>query len=255
VSSPILYEDLLIVPLEGTDVQYVVALDKKTGRQIWRYDRPRELYDNIKPTYKLKSYYTPVVVEVNGEPQLINSGALLVTGHEPRTGKELWRVLYRDDNPVSRVVSGKGLLFVNSGGEPGNSDVLAVREGGVGDVTDTHVVWKMTKDTPSESSPVVVGDLLYTLSDKGVLQCIEAVTGKIVWSHRLEGEYGASLLHADNRIYISSKQGKTTLIQPGREFKVLAVNELDGFLGASPAVAGNSLLLRSKTHLYRVENR
>ena len=255
VSSPILYEDLLIVPHEGTDVQFTVALDKRTGKTVWRYDRPQELYEGVEPLYLLKSYHTPVVVDVNGKPQLINTGAMLVTGHEPATGQELWRVRYRDDNPVSRTVSGHGLLFINSGGSPGASHVLAVREGGVGDVTDTHVVWTMTEDTPSESSPVLVDDLLYTLSDKGVLTCKEAVTGETVWSERLAGQYGASLLHAEKRIYISSKQGKTTIVKPGRTFHVVAVNELDGFLGASPAVAGKSLLLRTKTHLYRVEER
>ena len=253
VSSPILYEDLLILSLEGTDVQFVVALDKKTGKNVWRYDRPRELYENIEPLYLLKSYHTPLVVEVNGTPQLINNGAMLVTGHEPRTGKELWRVLYRDDNPISRIVSGHGLFFINSGGSPGATHLLAVRQGGVGDVTESHVVWKMTKDVPHESSPVLVGDLLYLLSDRGVLICKQATTGHTVWSERLEGQYGASLLYADNRIYISSKQGKTIVIEPGLTFRVLAVNELDGFLGASPAVAGKSLLLRTKTHLYRIQ--
>ena len=254
VSSPLLYQDLLIVPLEGTDVQFVVALDKKTGEQIWRYARPRDLYEGIEPAYKLKSYYTPIVIEVNGAPQLINSGAMLATGHEPRTGKEIWRILYRDDNPVSRVVSGHGLLFINSGGEPGNSHLLAVRQGGTGDITDSHVTWTMDDDVPSESAPVLVGNLLYLLTDKGLLQCKQATTGKAVWSERLEGPFGASLLYADGRIYISNKGGKTTIIKPGREYKVLAVNELDGFLGASPAVAGKSLLLRSKTHLYRIQN-
>jgi outer membrane protein assembly factor BamB len=255
VSSPLLYQDLLICPFEGTDVQFVVALDKKTGKNVWRYDRPRDLYEGIEPLYLLKSYHTPVVVEVNGKAQLINSGAMLVTGHEPRTGKELWRVRYRDDNPVSRIVSGHGLLFINAGGSPGATHLLAVRQGGVGDVTETHVVWKMTEDVPHESSPVLVGDLLYLLSDTGVLTCKEALTGKTVWSERLEGRYGSSLLHADNRIYLSSKQGKTTVIRPGRTFTVLAVNQLDGFIGASPAVAGNSLLLRTRTHLYRLKNK
>ena len=254
VSSPILYEDLVIVPHEGTDVQFTVALDKRTGRTVWRYDRPRELYEGIEPLYLLKSYHTPVILEIDGAPQLINNGAMLVTGHEPRTGKELWRVRYRDDNPVSRTVSGHGLMFINSGGSPGAAHLLAVRAGGVGDVTDTHVVWKMTENVPSESSPVLVDDLLYTLSDQGGLTCKQAVTGETIWSQRLPGQYGASLLYADDRIYISSKQGKTTIIKPGRTFEVLAVNELDGFLGASPAVAGRSLLLRTKTHLYRVED-
>jgi outer membrane protein assembly factor BamB len=255
VSSPLLYQDLLICPFEGTDVQFTVALDTKTGKNVWRYDRPRELYEGIEPLYLLKSYHTPVVVEVNGKPQLINNGAMLVTGHEPRSGKELWRLRYRDDNPVSRIVAGHGLLFINAGGSPGATHLHAVRQGGSGDITDTHVVWKMTEDVPHESSPVLVGDLLYLLSDLGVLNCKEALTGKTVWTQQLEGRYGASLLYADNRIYISNKEGKTTIIQPGRTFRVLAVNQLDGFLGASPAVAGTSLILRTKTHLYRVQNK
>ncbi len=255
VSSPILYEDMLIIPIEGIDVQFTVALNKKTGKEVWRYDRPRDLYDGIEPLYLIKSYHTPVIVEVNGADQLINNGALLVTGHEPRTGKELWRVLYRDDNPVSRIVSGGGLMFINSGGSPGKSHLLAVRQGGTGDITKSHVVWKMTEGVSSESSPVLVEDLLYMITDLGDLKCLEAKTGKLVWSERLEGRFGASLMYGDNRIYILSKEGKTTIIKPGRTFKVLAVNELDGFLGASPVVAGKSLLLRSKTHIYRIENK
>lgn len=255
VSSPILHEDLLICPVEGIDVQYTIALDKKTGKDVWRYDRPRELYEGIEPLYLIKSYHTPVIVEVNGQDQLINNGAMLVTGHEPRTGEEIWRVIYRDDNPVSRTVSGHGLLFINSGGNPGGSHLLAVREGGVGDITDSHVVWTMTEDVPHESSPVLVEDLLYLMSDKGVLTCKQATTGKTIWTERLEGDYGASLLYADKRIYMSNKDGKTTIIKPGRNYHVLAVNQLDGFLGASPAVAARSLLMRTKTHLYRIQRK
>jgi outer membrane protein assembly factor BamB len=255
VSSPILFEDLLIVHLEGTDVQFIAALDKKTGNTVWRYDRPRELYENIEPLYLLKSYHTPIIVEINGKPQLVTNGAMLATGHDPRTGAELWRVRYRDDNPISRIVCGHGLLFINCGGSPGKSHLWAVRQGGAGDVTDTHVVWKMTKDVSHESSPVLVGDLLYSLSDTGVLICKQAITGETVWTEHLEGRYGSSLLYADKRIYMSDKEGKTTIIEPGREFRRLAVNKLDGFIGASPAVVGKSLLLRSKTHLYRIQSK
>lgn len=254
VSSPVLFDDLLIVHLEGVDVQFIAALDKKTGKTVWHYDRPQELYGHLEPVFR-KAYHTPVFVEVDGQTQLVSNGALLVTGHEPLTGKELWQVQYRDDSTISRIVSGHGLFFVNCGGSPNATQLWAVRQGGDGNVTDTHVVWKMTKDVPLESSPVLVGDLLYTLSDRGVLICLEAKTGKMVWSERLEGKYGASLLYGDNRIYISSKEGKITVIEPGRTFRKLAVNELDGFIGASPAVAGKSLLFRTKTHLYRIEHK
>lgn len=253
VSSPVLFDDLIILHLEGIDVQFIAALDKKTGKTVWRTDRPPEIYDDVEPVFLRKAYHTPVIVEVDGKAQLVSNGALLVTGHEPRTGKELWRVVYGVDSTISRIVSGHGLFFVNCGGAPNAAQLWAVRQGGVGDVTESHVVWKMTEDVPLEGSPVLVGDLLYTMSDRGVLICLEAKTGKTVWTERLSGKYGASLLYADNRIYISSMRGETTVIEPGRTFRVLAVNELDGGFWASPAVAGESLLLRTKTHLYRIQ--
>lgn len=254
VSSPVLFEDLIILHFEGIDVQFIAALDKKTGGTAWLEHRPRELYESVEPLFLRKAYHTPVIVEVDGKAQLVSNGALLVTGHEPHTGKELWRVRYGVDSTISRIVSGHGLFFVNCGGAPGATQLWAVRQGGAGDVTDSHVVWKMTEDVPLESSPVLVDDLLYTISDSGVLVCTEAMTGETVWSERLRGKYGASLLYADYRIYISSMQGKTTVIEPGRTFRVLAVNELDGGFWASPAVAGRSLLLRTKTHVYRIQS-
>ena len=255
VSSPVLFDDLIILHLEGIDVQFIAALDKKTGKTVWRTDRPPEIYDDVEPVFLRKAYHTPVIVEVDGKAQLVSNGALLVTGHEPRTGKELWRVVYGVDSTISRIVSGHGLFFVNCGGAPNAAQLWAVRQGGIGDVTESHVVWKMTEDVPLEGSPVLVGDLLYTMSDRGVLICLEAKTGKTVWTERLSGKYGASLLYADNRIYISSMRGETTVIEPGRTFRVLAVNELDGGFWASPAVAGESLLLRTKTHLYRIQRK
>lgn len=255
VSSPILFEDLLILHLEGGDVQFIAALNKNTGETVWRYDRPRELYEGVEPAYLVKAYQTPVIVEVDGKPQMLSNGALLVTGHDPRTGKELWRVRYRDDSTISRIVSGLGLHFINTGGSPDAPYLWAVRQGGEGDVTDTHVVWKMTEDVPLKASPVLVGDLLYTISDKGVLLCIEGKTGEIIWSERLRDDFGPSLLYADNRIYILSMKGKTTVIEPGRALRQLAVNKLDGRFGASPVVVGKSLLLRSRTHLYRIEEK
>ncbi len=253
VSSPILFEDFLIVHLEGVDVQFIAALDKKTGAEVWRYDRPRELYEGVEPVYLLKAYHTPVIVEVDGKPQMLSNGGMLGTSHDPRTGKELWRVIYRDDSTISRIVSGHGIHFINTGGSPDAPHLWAVREGGAGDVTDTHVVWKHTEDMPLKVSPVLVGDLLYTITDKGRLKCLEAKTGAVVWSERLRGDYGASLLYADKRIYILGRRGKTTVVEPGREFRELAVNALDGVFGASPVVAGKSLLLRSERHLYRIQ--
>ncbi len=254
-SSPVLFEDLLILTLEGIDKQFMAALDKKTGATVWLYNRPADIYTpDTKPVFR-KSFQTPAIIDVDGNPQLVSNGAFLVTGHEPRTGKEIWRVRYGVDSTISSIVHGHGLLFVNTGGHPGESELLAIREGGKGDVINSHVVWKMTKDTPFQTSPVLVGDLLYTVTDEGVLTCMEAMTGKPVWSQRLKGKFGASPLATADRIYIWNAKGKTTVFAPGREYRELAVNQLDGELWTSPAVAGKALLLRTKTHLYKIAQR
>ena len=254
-SSPVIFEDLLIVHLEGTDKQFIAALDKATGKTVWQHDRPAELYtDAIQGVYK-KSYQTPVIVTIDGKPQMISNGALLVTGHDPRTGAEIWRARYRDDSTISRIVTGGGFLYVNTGGSPNGTELWAIRQGGTGDVTDTHVAWKMTKDAPHESSPVLVDGLLYTVSEKSNLICTDAATGAQVWAQRMPGDYWASLLAAPGRVYLSNRKGATAIVATGREFKELAVNTLDGEFMASPAVAGNALLLRTKTHLYRVDQK
>jgi len=251
-SSPVLFGDLLIVHLEGTDVQFIAALDKKTGDTVWRTDRPEELYGDVSRVVR-KAYHTPVILEIDGKAQLVSNGSQAVMGYDPLTGKEIWRVVYGDDNTISRIVAGHGLLFVNCGGM--DFRLWAVREGGTGDVTDSHVVWKLDENVPFRSSPVLVGDLLYMVNDEGIVTCLEAKTGKPVWSERLRERHSASPLYADERIYLSSEKGKIRVIKPGRAFQVLAVNELDGSFFASPAVAGKSLLLRTKTNLYRIEKR
>jgi hypothetical protein len=142
-------------------------------------------------------------------------------------------------------------VFVNTGLI--HPKLWAVRPDGRGDVSNSGVVWKIEKNIPAESSPVIVDDLIYIVDDKGTASCIEAKTGKIIWQEQSEGEYGASLVYGDGRVYFFNKEGKTTVIKQGRTFKIVATNQLgDGFM-ASPAIVGKSLILRSKTHLYRIE--
>jgi len=138
VSSPVLFDDLAIVTLEGTDVQFTAALDKQTGETVWRSDRPRELYQNVEPLFLRKAYQTPVIVEVDGQAQLVGNSAQLGMGYDPCTGQELWRVVYGDNNSISRIVSGHGLFFVNTGGTPDSVRLWAVRQDGVGDVTNSQ---------------------------------------------------------------------------------------------------------------------
>jgi outer membrane protein assembly factor BamB len=148
-------------------------------------------------------------------------------------------------------VTGHGLVFYPSGWSTGQ--LLAVRPDGRGDVTGTHVVWRVTQAVPKKPSLIISGDLLFMINDVGVATCLEAKTGTVVWKARLPGEYSASPILAGNRIYFFNEDGKTTVIEAAREYKVVAENQLDEGFMASPAAADGALFLRTRTHLYRIE--
>jgi outer membrane protein assembly factor BamB len=248
-SSPILFDNLLILTFDGYDYQYLVALDKKTGQTVWRRDRNIE-YGHDDGDQK-KAYSTPGLFELGGRLQLVSPSAGATQAFDPRTGEELWRVTHGGMNAAARPVAGHGLVFVNSA--LGNYKVFAVRADGAGEVSQSHVEWKFTKGTPTRPSHLLVDDLVYLISDTGVATAIEARTAKVVWTQRIPGNYSASPLYAEGRIYFFSEEGVTTVIRAGRNYEVLATNQLeDGFM-ASPAVSGKTLLLRSKTHLYGLE--
>ncbi len=257
-ASPFLFEDLLYLTLDGVDAQFTAALNKNTGDIVWRTDRPREYYEHIPPDffYYAKAYVTPIIVRVDGKPQLVSNGSQVANGYDPYTGEELWRVVCDSDNSIARVVSGQGLIFVNGGGFQSRARLLAVREGGTGNITDSHVAWETRENVGLSPSPVLADDLIYIVSERGRLTCLVAKTGEVVWSERLRGKYGASLLYAEGRIYVVSERGITTVVEHGRTFRILAVNDLGGTgIWASPAVTGKSLLLRTETHLYRIQSK
>jgi outer membrane protein assembly factor BamB len=223
------------------------CLDTKT---VWRVERPKEWYSTVEPIVR-KAYSTPIVIEVGGSAQMISSGSQGCHSYDPCTGDEFWRIWYGDDSTISRPIANNEMVFVNAGSV--HPRLWAVRPDGKGDVSNSGVVWKIEKNIPCESSPVIVDDLIYIVDDKGTATCIEAKTGKIIWQEQLEGEYGASPVYGDGYVYFFNKEGKTTVIKQGRTFKIVATNQLgDGFM-ASPAIVGKSLILRSKTYLYRIE--
>jgi outer membrane protein assembly factor BamB len=133
------------------------------------------------------------------------------------------------------------------------ADLLAVKLGGSGDITNTHIVWRYTRNVPQKPSPLLVGDTLFMVSDSGVATCLDAKTGAEIWKERIGGGYSASPLYADGRIYCFSEDGRSVVLQPGRTYQVLAENQLAAGFMASPAVAGKALFLRTKTHVYRIE--
>lgn len=248
-SSPILWDDLMIFHMDGIDVQYVIALDKQTGRTVWKTARSVD-FTGIPGDFR-KAYSTPLVIETGSTQQLISIGAQGSYAYAPATGEELWRVRHKGFSNVSRPLFGHGLVYVNSAYP--KASLIAVRPDGRGDVTQSHVAWKFSKGVPVKPSPVLVGGWIFAVSDKGIATCIEATTGELIWQERLGGQYSASPIHADGRIYFFSHDGKATVIEAAGEYKELAVNQLDAGFMASPAVAGNALILRTKTHLYRVE--
>jgi outer membrane protein assembly factor BamB len=240
--SPIVYRDLLIFSCDGSDAAFVVALDKNTGKQRWKRHRgvPSD-----------QAYTTPLVIRVGEQDQLISAGAFRARAYEPLTGKELWRVRYDQGfSNVPRPVFGHGLVFIATGFQ--QPELLAVRPDGTGDVTKTHIAWSLKRGAPLTPSPLLVGDELYVVNDGGIATCIDARSGAIVWQQRLGGTYSASPVFADGRIYFLAEQGVTTVIAPGKQFRRLAANTLDGGLLASMAVSSGSLFLRTDSHLYKI---
>jgi outer membrane protein assembly factor BamB len=249
-SSPALYHDLLLITCDGIDVQYAVALDKRKGRIVWKTPRSGPIE---KTASEKKAFVTPLVIRANNRDEAIMPGAEYCYAYDPRNGHELWRLHYPGYSNVPRPVFAHGLLYLATGYD--DPEFWAVRPGGKGDITASAVVWKMNKQAPTKPSPLVIGDEIYLLSDKGILSCLDAHTGNEHWRKRLAGNFTASPVLADGRIYLCGEDGRTTVIAPGKEYNELAVNTLDGRFMASPAVVGKSLFLRTDTHLYRIESK
>ncbi|MDX2032974.1 MAG: PQQ-binding-like beta-propeller repeat protein [Blastocatellia bacterium] len=238
--SPVLYDNLLIVSCDGQESQFVVALDKLTGKVRWKKFRAGA-----------QAYTTPLIVRLPAGDQIISPGAFRAIAYEPRTGKELWEVTYGDGfSNVPRPVYANGLVYICTGFH--QPELLAVRLDGRGDVTKTHVAWRLKRGVPLTPSPLLVGEEIYLISDNGIATCLDARTGAEHWRTRLGGNHSASPLYADGRIYFLSEEGESVVIEPGKQFKTLATNRLDGETLASMAVSNGSIFIRSQTHLYRL---
>ncbi len=248
--SPTIVGDLFIVNVDGRDVQYVIALNKHTGKTAWKTHRSVD-FDPV-PVNQRKAYCMPVVVPRGSGTQLVSPGAKAFIAYDTASGKELWKVRHRGFSVAPRPVSGHGMVFALI--DHDRPELWALRPDGDGDVTDSHVVWKMTRGMPSRSSPLLVGDLLFVVNNGGIATCLWARTGEVVWKDRIQGKYSASPIHADGRIYFFNEDGVGTVIRPSREFDVLAVNLVpEEPLLASPAVAERAIFVRTEKHLYRLE--
>ena len=250
-SSPILFDNLLIIHFDGYDYQYVVALDKQTGNTVWKVDRDID-YQTDDGDLK-KAFCTPTVIRVDGQPQLISPAARAAIAYDPRSGRELWRIHYANHSATARPIFGHGHVYINSGF--GKARLYAVRIGGSGDVTDSHITWTADRGIGSKPSHLLIDDLLYVVHDRGQMLCLDAHRGQHVWHDRLGGNFSASPIYVNGYIYCFNEEGVATVLRPGREFQVVQVNRLDDGCMASPAVSGRSLLVRTRQHLYCIEDR
>jgi len=245
-SSPILHDGKLFVAYDGFDVQYVVAFDAEDGTTVWKKDRSIDYgTDNGD---RMKAYCTAKVIEVNGAEQLIYPSAAATIAYSPETGDELWTVYHAGMNASARPLFHDGLVFITNG----SGSMVAVQADGAGDVTGTHIKWSDRKGVAKKSSQLLVDGLFYMNSDDGIVSCREPATGEIIWQKRVCKEFAASPIFADGKIYLFSTAGEVVTILPGREYQLLHKSKLgDGYM-ASPAVIGNDLILRSKSHLYLI---
>jgi len=251
-ASPILYGDLLIMPLDGSsegedkmigwkspwDKAVLLALDKNTGKVAWQGKRGLSRI----------AHATPNLLLSGDDAQLISGAGDVIQGFHPKTGERIWTVYSQGEGVVPSIVIGDGLIYSVSGFEM--PTIRAVRPDGQGDVTKTHIAWEQTKGVPSQSSLLYVKPHLYAVTDTGAVTCYDAGTGDVVWQNRVSGKHSASPIFADGRVYFLSEDGESVVIKPGAKFEVLARNSIGEPCQASMAVSQGNLFIRSQHNLF-----
>jgi outer membrane protein assembly factor BamB len=247
-SSVAVYGDRIYLVFDGFDLQYVAALDKKTGETKWKTDRKIK-YSTDNGDYK-KAYGTAALLTINGKPSLVCPSSECTIAYDPKTGEELWRFAHGGMNESARPILANGLLYLNSGH---TKKLFALKPDKLsGMVSKDAIAWESNKDVCTRSFVLVAGDLLFMVSDTGIASCLDAKTGKVQWSERLDGEFSASPVYANGHVYFCGQVGKTYVVKAGNEYTPVAENRLeDGFM-ASPAIAGDDLILRTTKNLYCV---
>jgi outer membrane protein assembly factor BamB len=257
-SSPILYRNLLILQYEGTDVQFITALDKLTGKTVWRTSRPGKPYEQISEIGR-KSYTTPEIVRVNGNDLMISNGSAVCCAYDPLTGEEIWRVTDGQESAAAMPFTEAGIVYFYSGfmvdREMGvYTDLLAVNPDASGEVTSTKIIWKK-RDSQTLTqllTPIIKDGLIYTITTKNLLMCIDSKTGKELWSVRQKENFNASPVYVNGNIWFFSVKGNIIVLKAGRRYEIVAQNKTDQGVWATPAFLRNSILLRTEKYLYRI---
>lgn len=243
--SPVLAGDRLIFSCDGFANPMVVALSRDTGEVLWKTPRQNE------PVPKKFAFSTPLLITNAGRAELISPGAGGTYAYDPATGRDLWHVKTGNGfSVVPRPVFAHGLLFVNT--DYDFPKLFAIRPGGEGDVTATHLAWQIGRGAPSTPSTLVVGDELYFVSDAGIATCVDAQTGQVHWNERLGGGFSASPVFADGRLYFQNEEGIGYVLRAAKTFQAVAKNELGERTLASYAVDDGTLYIRGAQHLFRI---
>ena len=249
-SSPLLWRNLVIVHCDGSDEQYIVALDQKTGKVVWKTDRSGKLPDNIQLK---KAYCTPLIATIEGRELLLSPAADWLYGYDPSTGHELWKLSYGvlGFSNVPRPVMQDDTIYLSTGFM--EAQMLAVRLSGPAGAGNQRITWRYRKQVSKVPSPLLVDQQLYFVSDNGVATCLDVQDGRPLWVKRLGGKFVASPLYADGRIYFYNRSGTTFVLRPGRQYQLLATNKLATGIWASPAAVDRALYVRTEEALYRLQ--
>jgi outer membrane protein assembly factor BamB len=257
-SSPVIYKNLLILHFEGTDVRYIVALDKSNGNLIWRSDRPAEPYIPLTEIGR-KAYITPLIINVKGRDMLISNGSAVCIAYDPNTGKEIWRVVNGAESTIAMPISENGVVFwyagyMVAGDGTSFTELLAVNPDGTGDITGTNVIWKKRDELSRNQclTPVIKDGLIYTVNTRNIFMCLDANTGEEIWSTHVTSNYDASPIYVNGNIWFFSVKGEALAIKAGRKYEVVAQNQMDSGIWATPAILRNSVILRTQKYLYRI---
>jgi outer membrane protein assembly factor BamB len=240
-SSPVLFDDKVIVNCDHDGDGYIVALSRKTGAELWRIDRPN----------RTRSYCPPTLFEAGGRTQMVLSGTMCVTSYDPNDGRLHWIIDGPTEQFVASIVySREADLFFMTGGYP-DRHLLAIRTDGVGNVTESHIAWRHNRASYVSyvPSPIAVAGYFLVVSDPGMACCFDARTGELLWQERL-GSHHASLVTANGLVYFLSDDGITTVVRPGPDYEAVARNELGEGAFASPALSQGQIFIRGERQLF-----
>ncbi len=242
-SSPVLYQGSVILQCDHTPGAYLLALDKKDGRTLWKTDRDKGI----------RAYSTPLVVSRPEGDELVLNSQNRVDAYDPRTGEHLWQAGGRNKVPVPSPILAGGMIFINRGYS--SSPFLAIRPGGRGDVSRTHVPWRRPSGGPYVSSLLHYQGLLYLATEHGILKAVDPSTGQEVWKERVGGTFSASPLGADGKVYLFNEGGEAVVLKAGRSFQLLSRTDMGERIMASPAVSAGRIYLRTEGHLFSIGRR